>query len=691
MYSRRPLVVILSLTAFGLATASPGLLPAGPAAPAKRPLSVEDVYRLDAPTSPALASDGKRLAFVRHWIDDRTKQERFSLWLVDGEGARPRPAEEGEPDARAPVFSPDGKWLAFLSTRGRPKGWKQTPPAPPQSDAATDVWLLPTAGGPALPLSGPDRAYGRAFNDGFYGRLAFAPDGGRLAFVADDGKDPRTAAEKAAGVYLVRPDQGEGYTGYGPAQVWVAHLAEAPAKFAATRIDRLTDDDVWYGDPQWAPDGRSLVVHANRTADRESVRYSINKDYDLWSIDVATKALRRLTSGPGPEVSPRFSPDGKRLACLSVPRKGSHRDVFNLVIVTLGEGGQRTEVLFDHHGPGADRPPHPAPAFPLPQDCWDGDGHLVYNAEAGTETVTVRVDLRTAKGAPLAAASGQGDVKTVAGRRQRQRQLRPPGNLFLRQRRLGDSRVFTWENEGLRLEGVLTLPPEGVAKAPHKLVVYPHGGPHSRSARGFDFTVQTFAAHGYAVFQPNFRGSSGYGQKFIDADHGDFGGGDMRDLLTGIDALVKQKLVDRDRQFVYGISYGGFMTCWLVGHTNQFRAAVAQNAVTDLNVMWGQSDLPSWTEWEFGGRPWEVPAAMRRHSPLTYVARVRTPTLVLHAREDRRCPLVMGRMFHEALRVRGVLTEMVVYPGEGHGIRQPRHREDVLRRTLAWFARHERR
>jgi dipeptidyl aminopeptidase/acylaminoacyl peptidase len=131
------------------------------------------------------------------------------------------------------------------------------------------------------------------------------------------------------------------------------------------------------------------------------------------------------------------------------------------------------------------------------------------------------------------------------------------------------------------------------------------------------------------------------------------------------------------------------MTTWLVGHTNQFRAAVAQNAVTELNMMWGLSDLQSWTEWEFGGRPWEVPALMRQHSPLTHVGNVRTPTLILHARGDRRVPLPMGQMFHQALLARKVPTQMVIYPDEGHGIRQPRHQEDVLRRTLAWFEKHD--
>src|SRR5262249_13559897 len=153
-----------------------------------------------------------------------------------------------------------------------------------------------------------------------------------------------------------------------------------------------------------------------------------------------------------------------------------------------------------------------------------------------------------------------------------------------------------------------------------------------------------------------------------------------RDILAGIDALVRRKLVDPQRQFVYGTSYGGFLTCWLVGHTTQFRAAVAQNAVTDLDAMWGLSDIPSWTEWECGGKPWEVSAALPRHSPLTDAASVQTPTLVLHSRDDRRVPLPLGRMFHRALLDRKVPTEMVIYPDEGHGIRQPRHQEDVLRR-----------
>src|SRR5436309_13064493 len=139
----------------------------------------------------------------------------------------------------------------------------------------------------------------------------------------------------------------------------------------------------------------------------------------------------------------------------------------------------------------------------------------------------------------------------------------------------------------------------------------------------------------------------------------------MRDIMTGIDKLIADGIADKDRLFVYGISYGGYMTSWLVGQTDRFRAAVAQNAVTDLTMMWSLSDIQSWTEWEFGGLPWEVPEKMRKHSPLTFAAKVKTPTLILHARDDRRCPLLMGRAFYQALLANGTPTQMVIYPGEG--------------------------
>ncbi len=653
----------------------------------RTPLRLDDIYRCDRATHLTLAPDLQSAVYCRQWFDAERRAYRYSLWRVEGEADSRRALEEGEPDARDPVLSPDGNWVLFFSTRPFADGTPAFQPVPPYSDSASDIWLIPPTGGKAIPLGGRQKPYGRVFGDSFYGHTAFSPDGKRLVFVADAARSRRTPQEVEAGVFVVREDQGEGYTGYGPAQIWIAELDEKPDDVAAKQITRVTDGDFWYGDPQWSPDGSYLVVHANRTDDRESVRYSINKNYDLWRIDVDDHELHQLTMGIGPEVSPRIAPDGRRLICLTVPRKGPHADVYNLLLVDLDSTEPRSEVLYDHHAPGTDEPPHRSPTFPLPRDCWLDQHRFVSHALDGLRTRRQVIDLEAGP-----EASDHVPVDDEPHRRlvEARRRLSPPSLTSMQDRLRAADRVVRWKSfDGLDIEGVVTVPPDEIAQPPYKLIVHPHGGPHHRASSGSPFAVQLFAAHGYAVFQPNFRGSTGYGLAFLDANRFDFGGGDMRDLLTGVDHLVAEGTVDPRRQFVYGVSYGGYMTCWLVGHTQQFRAAVAQNAVTDLSAMWYLSDLQSWTEWEFGGRPWEVPEAMRRHSPLSYASQVRTATLILHAANDRRCPLAMGTMFYRALREHGAEAEMVVYPEEGHAIRQLPHQHDVLRRVLDWFDRHD--
>jgi dipeptidyl aminopeptidase/acylaminoacyl peptidase len=652
------------------------------------PVQIDDLYCYDAATELTLAPDLKFSIYCHRWIDRAVGDYRQSLWRYDGRPAAPRALEAGEPDARGLVLSPDGRWVAFLSSRPLADGTPTFRPVPPYSDPAGDIWLLPAGGGRAVPLAGKNKQYGRVMSDYFFGNMAFSPDGKQLVFVADVAADPRTPQEIASDVSVVRPDQGEGYTGYGPAQIWVADLHTPPGTTAAARVRRLTHDDFWYGDPQWSPDGRVVVVHANRSPRQESVRYNINKDYNLWRIDVADGRMEQLTDGPGPEVSPRIAPDGRRLVCLSVPRCGPHSDVYNLLVVDLTGGRPQSRVLFDHHSTGDTRPPHVSPSFPLPRDCWIDNDRFVSNATWQMNTQRQLIDLR--RGPEAQPAAVLAEEESCQRRDQARKRLTPPGRATHPPRLHAPDQIVRWKSfDGLEIEGVLTVPPASLAQPPYKLLVMPHGGPHHRASSGAGLQVQLFAAQGYAVFQPNFRGSTGYGLKFLDANRRDLGGGDMRDILTGIDHLVQEKVVDRRRQFVYGVSYGGFMTCWLVGHTRQFRAAVAQNAVTDMDAMWHLSDLPSWTEWELGGRPWEVPAAMRAHSPMSYADAVRTPTLILHSANDRRCPLPMGTMFYRALAGRGVDTQMVVYPDEGHPIRQLKHQADVIQRVLDWFARHD--
>lgn len=647
-----------------------------------QPWKIDDLFEAEGFHPIAVSPDGKIGAAVRAWIDPETKTQHYSLWKSIGDPLESKAMESDEPDARDPLWSPDGKWIVFLSERSRPEGWKQTPPAPPYSEATVDLWLIPAAGGKAIPLSGPNKPYGRVYPDQFYGRVAFSPDGKRLVFVADDGKDPRTESEEQNGVSIVRQDQGEGYTGFGPAEIWVADLEENPGDFGAMQITRLTNDEFWYGDPQWSPDGTKIVAHANRSDDQESARYSVNKNYDLWEIDGETKVIRQLTEGIGPEFCPRFSPDGSRLICLTSPRRGPHQDIFNLAVVTMGEKPTTTTV-FNFRAPEVDFKTTPSPNMSLLRDCWEDDSHVIYDASVGLSSRRFTIHVDTGEITDVSESKDTAYAKA----REREGRFRPRVTSQLPPRLNATNRRVAWDNgEGMEIEGALVIPHPDIAQAPYKLIVLPHGGPHHRAALGVGFDDQVLASNGYAIFKPNFRGSTGYGLAFLDANRGDLGGGDMRDILSGVDFLIGDGIADPDQLYVYGVSYGGYMTSWLVGQTNRFRAAVAENAVTDMTMMWTLSDLQSWTEWEFGGKPWEVPDAMDRHSPLTFVGRVETPTLMLNSRDDRRCPLPMGKAFHQALLRAGVPTGLVIYPDESHGIRQPRHRADKLARILEWFS-----
>ena len=645
-----------------------------------RPWEIDDLYHDESFSSVVVASNGKFGVSVRNWIDSKTKLRRHSLWFSEGDPLRPRPMEPGEPDARAPLISPDGKWIVFLSTRSRPKGWKQTPQAPVYSEPTVDIWMIPVGGKTPIPLAGPEKPYGRVYPDQNYGRVAFSPDGRKLVFIADDGGDSRMASEIAANVTIVREDQGEGYEGFGPGDAWVAELEKNPDDHAASRIVRLTDDGFWYGQPQWSPDGKKIAVHANRTDEQESIRYSFNQNYDIWEIDVVTRAIKQLTNGSGPEFFPRYSPDGSRLVYLTSPRhRGPHFDIYNFAVVSTGKKPQ-SRVVFDFRAADADYRAVGNPNSRPHSDCWEDKSHIVYDAYSGLSSKRFLLNVDTGK----VINSGVADTR-FSKRRQLESHFRPrvksaPPRLNAKSQRV------EWDNgEGMKIDGALITPHPNIAKPPYKLIVNPHGGPHWRASLGAGFNDQIFASRGYAIFKPNFRGSLGYGLAFLDANRGDLGGGDMRDILSGIDHLVKMGIANEDRLFVYGVSYGGYMTSWLVGQTDRFKAAVAENAVTDLTMMWTLSDLQSWTEWSFGGKPWEVPNAMRQHSPLTHAHKVKTPTLILHSANDRRCPLPMGQAFHQALLRAGVQTQLVIYPNERHSISLPRHRADKLRRIIKWF------
>ena len=248
------------------------------------------------------------------------------------------------------------------------------------------------------------------------------------------------------------------------------------------------------------------------------------------------------------------------------------------------------------------------------------------------------------------------------------------------------SRIWTIDrDDGFSIESLAVAPAD---TPPRGVILWPHGGPHSRSADEYRPESEAAVRHGFAIVHPNFRGSHGYGIAFVLADRMDLGGGDYADCLAALDSWLAMSGYDDIPEFVTGTSYGGYLTAWAVGHTKRFVAAVAVNAVTNVESFFGQTDIPSWVYWEFGGSPLEQRELIRDRSPVQHLAGAMTPTLVVHSEEDRRVPIAQGLELYALLRAAGAETAFVRYPREFHRVTEPAHRVDLASRTLDWFISH---
>jgi dipeptidyl aminopeptidase/acylaminoacyl peptidase len=252
----------------------------------------------------------------------------------------------------------------------------------------------------------------------------------------------------------------------------------------------------------------------------------------------------------------------------------------------------------------------------------------------------------------------------------------------------GEAKSLHWKSDEWEVQGWLLYPRDYDAKKSYPLVVSVHGGPASArhpSWPGTFFDLAVLAHEGYFVFFPNPRGSYGQGEAFTRANVKDFGHGDLRDILTGVDAVLKTVPVDKDRMAIAGWSYGGYMTMWAVTQTTRFRTAVAGAGIANWHSYYGQNGIDQWLLPYFGATVYDDPAVYARSSPINFIKQVRTPTLVLVGERDAECPVPQSREFWHALRTLKVPTQLVVYPGEGHGFASPAHRRDVMRRTIGWL------
>ena len=675
----------------------------------RRKITIDDLLALKWVSDPQLSPDGSRIAFVQTVVDGEADTYRSHLWVapVDGGASTelgagdPRQFTAGEHRDSMPRWSPDGRWIAFLSDRGTGK-------PEPGARRPKQLFVIPADGGEARLLV---RA---AYHPS---DLVWAPDARSLAFVGKPVRDDSKSDVKVITRVRYKYD-GEGF--------WdgrYKHLFRVPVEgdsapdLGPGTPHQISSGDFDHADPAWSPDGRYLACVANRTEEADYTNVT-----DVWIIPVEGGEPRQLTKSVGPSASPAWSPDGRFIAYYG--HDNAYMSATNTAVWIVSAGGGdpvNLTAAFDRsleHHVITDMRAHPEIGGP----GWSADGSRIFAiiAEGATNQLGV-VDARHGGVTVLTSARREifglairstGDVAVIAASdpatpgdlwvvpldgRAAERRLTRVNQTVLDQVLLSAPERFTYQGaDGWPVEGWVMRPAEFRDGVRYPAVLQIHGGPHGAYGEAFFHEFQLLAAEGFAVVYTNPRGSQGYGQQFTAATHHDWGGKDYEDIMRGLDdAIARFSFIDPTRLGVAGGSYGGFMTNWVIGHTDRFKAAVTMRSISNNLSQWGTSDLAFMKGfWEFPGDPWQAPTWYWEHSPLAYVERITTPLLILHSEQDLRCPIEEAEQLFAALKKLRRETMFVRFPNESHDLSrvgQPSHRVERLRWIVTWLADHLRR
>jgi dipeptidyl aminopeptidase/acylaminoacyl peptidase len=645
-------------------------------------LQPTDLYHLRSVGDVQLSPDGSRVAYAvvnadrpgrpysQIWIMNVASKQSTRLGAVDGTASNPR-------------WSRDGRAIAYLGGEGERSGLMVA-----DADGAQSRFIAPVAGtNHPLPTSGD--------------QIAWSPDGKQVAVVSatpgpeqDANGDPMVITR-----YLYKPTASEGRTRFNDNRRLHIFIADV----ASGTVKQLTTGNYYEHSLDWSPSGDRILFVSNHEPDPD--RFF---NYDIFTVRVADGSIAQLTQTKNAEYRPVWSPDGRQIAYLGTtrPLTSSETTMENTHVWLMnGDGTNRHEV----RGTADNRQGPPR---------WSADARTLYfTVQERGETHLYRIAAAGANAERVIADDGSIGAWSIARQSAAPRigyalaTPKAPAELCLRSgasaptltdlnrdllanRKIGAIESFTFPSfDGLQIEAFLTKPVDldASANAKHPLIVIMHGGPHGEQGPEFNSKAQVYAAHGWASLMVNYRGSTGYGQKLADAIFGDQNGGEGKDVLSGVDAVLKRyPWLDAARMGLEGSSYGGQLTNWIITQTDRFKAAVPAASISNLVTQNYLSYYHHYLAVEFGGFPHQkgIIDKLWERSAIRYANRVRTPTMFVHGENDNDVPIAEAEQFYIALKDVGVETIMVRYPREGHGVRETKHAIDVIERSIGWYERH---
>ena len=662
----------------------------------RKVVSPKDLVNLKSVSDPQISPDGSLVAYVITTPVPAGQHKNAHIWLVatDGKSAVRLFAFSNGSDT-SPKWSPDGRSLAFLSDRENPmvkdssfrftivdaKDRKDLfrrdkKKSSDDAESASQIWIISLAGGEATPL---------VDIPGGVKSFKWSRDGKQLAFVRKD-QDTKEEADRKER----KEDHIEVDKNYKFDRLWLYDISTQQAKL-------LTKKDMNIDDFEWSPEGDRILARISPTP-------RIDDYWRVSSIGILSSATGEIQKTLLKQAAPaplHWSPDGRRVAI----SKASPKNITSVPILLDVDTGKQIVV----------GELYPATIGDME---WDLDGKaLTASATEGTDLIFLRVDASTGavnKVNGVRGPSGWWGKVTVSadGRKKAYLQETPehPEEVVFRSEgretllthtnsqisswKLGTEESINWKSskDGRTIYGLVLLPPDYEKGKRHKTIVLAHGGPEGAWESGFHASWYDWgillASHGYAVFLPNPRGSTGLGPKFTEANYADWGGGDFQDVMDGVDAIVSRGIADPDRLGMGGWSYGGYLTAWTVTHTDRFKVAIVGAPVTDLFTDATTTDIaPSYLDGYYGDL-----ASHRKlyddHSPVRFLDQCHTPTLVVHGEADVRVPISQGEEFYYGLRFMGRETQMLRYPREPHIFTELEHQRDSLERMLNWFDSH---